>query len=63
MRPAAISQFALVGLSHAGLIRMGCSQLNIQRIDPLVAPGMAPSPHVHQLIGGVGIKEPDQRTG
>ncbi|KAK8123186.1 hypothetical protein PG984_011856 [Apiospora sp. TS-2023a] len=55
MRPAAISLLALVGPSQAGLIRMGCSQLNIQRIDPLVAPGQAPSSHVHQLIGGSSL--------
>ncbi|KAK8043323.1 hypothetical protein PG993_005753 [Apiospora rasikravindrae] len=52
MRPTATTLLALVGQSYAGLIRMGCSQLNIQRIDPLVTPGAAPSPHLHQLIGG-----------
>ncbi|KAK8062017.1 hypothetical protein PG994_008383 [Apiospora phragmitis] len=52
MRPTASALLALAGQSYAGLIRMGCSQLNIQRIDPLVTPGVAPSPHMHQLIGG-----------
>lgn len=43
---------ALVAPSHA-LIRFGCSQLVVDRIDPLVNPGLAPSPHLHQIIGGV----------
>lgn len=34
------------------LMRFGCSQLTIDRIDPLVNPGSLPSPHVHQVIGG-----------
>ncbi|KAF2740946.1 hypothetical protein EJ04DRAFT_111338 [Polyplosphaeria fusca] len=42
---------AFVAPSHA-LIRFGCSQLVVNRIDPLVNPGEAPSPHMHQIIGG-----------
>ncbi|KAI1860734.1 hypothetical protein JX265_008346 [Neoarthrinium moseri] len=42
---------ALAAPTHA-LIRMGCSQLVVQRLDPLVTPGQVPSPHVHQIIGG-----------
>ncbi|KAF2116814.1 hypothetical protein BDV96DRAFT_645218 [Lophiotrema nucula] len=42
---------ALVAPSHA-LIRFGCSQLTVDRIDPLVQPGQAPSTHLHQIIGG-----------
>lgn len=34
------------------MLRFGCSQLTIDRIDPLVNPGRAPSPHVHQIVGG-----------
>jgi len=30
------------------LMRFGCSQLTIDRIDPLVNPGSLPSPHMHQ---------------
>lgn len=41
----------LVAPSHA-LIRFGCSQLVVDRLDPLVNPGVAPSPHLHQIIGG-----------
>ncbi|KAF2851065.1 hypothetical protein T440DRAFT_449771 [Plenodomus tracheiphilus IPT5] len=35
-----------------GLIRFGCSQLVVDRLDPLVEPGNAPSAHLHQIIGG-----------
>ncbi|KAK3688900.1 hypothetical protein B0T22DRAFT_426911 [Podospora appendiculata] len=55
----------LAGLAHAApqttptrgpgdfsLIRFGCSQVVIDRIDPLVNPGVNPSPHVHQVVGG-----------
>lgn len=33
------------------LVRFHCSQLVIERLDPLVTPGMSPSPHVHQIVG------------
>ncbi|KAG9233530.1 hypothetical protein BJ875DRAFT_543701 [Amylocarpus encephaloides] len=42
---------ALIEPSQAAL-RFGCSTLSIQRIDPLVEPGNAPSAHVHQIVGG-----------
>jgi hypothetical protein len=34
------------------LMRFGCSQLSIDRVDPLVQPGSVPSVHMHQIIGG-----------
>lgn len=34
------------------LMRFGCSQLTLDRVDPLVNPGQLPSPHMHQIIGG-----------
>ena len=34
------------------LLRFACSQLVIERTDPLVNPGMNPSPHTHQIVGG-----------
>lgn len=43
---------ALFTLSSA-LIRFQCSQLVVQRLDPLVNPGQIPSAHVHQIVGGV----------
>ncbi|KAK3367942.1 hypothetical protein B0H63DRAFT_536081 [Podospora didyma] len=33
-------------------LRFGCSQLVVERTDPLVNPGMAPTPHMHQIVGG-----------
>ncbi|POS73024.1 hypothetical protein DHEL01_v208587 [Diaporthe helianthi] len=39
-------------LPSAALIRFGCSQLTVTRLDPLVNPGVNPSPHLHQIIGG-----------
>lgn len=44
---------AVVQLAAAQeLMRFGCSQLTIDRIDPLVNPGVVGSPHIHQIIGG-----------
>ncbi|KAI0508752.1 hypothetical protein F5B22DRAFT_649648 [Xylaria bambusicola] len=34
------------------MIRFSCSQLTIERLDPLVNPGVVMSPHVHQVVGG-----------
>jgi len=34
------------------LMRFGCSQLTLDRIDPLVNPGTIPATHMHQIIGG-----------
>ncbi|KAK7190507.1 WSC domain protein [Paraphaeosphaeria sporulosa] len=46
----------LVALAFASpisaLIRFQCSQLVVERLDPLVTPGQVPSPHVHQIVGG-----------
>ncbi|KAF3012661.1 hypothetical protein E8E14_011237 [Neopestalotiopsis sp. 37M] len=42
---------ALVAPVQAGL-RFGCSSLTIQRLDPVVEPGMNPSSHVHHIVGG-----------
>ncbi|KAI3319776.1 hypothetical protein HD806DRAFT_249690 [Xylariaceae sp. AK1471] len=39
-----------------GMIRFGCSQLVIERLDPLVNPGVVMSPHVHQVVGGNSFK-------
>ena len=34
------------GLNH---LRFGCSQITIERLDPLVNPGQFPTPHMHQV--------------
>lgn len=36
-------------------LRMGCSQLVIERIDPIVQPDVIPSSHTHQIVGGNGF--------
>ncbi|PMD33886.1 hypothetical protein L207DRAFT_498428 [Hyaloscypha variabilis F] len=34
------------------VLRFGCSQIVVERLDPLVNPDQNPSPHVHQVVGG-----------
>ncbi|KAF2249622.1 hypothetical protein BU26DRAFT_482269 [Trematosphaeria pertusa] len=34
------------------MLRFECSQLVVERLDPLVNPGLVPSPHLHQIVGG-----------
>lgn len=34
------------------MLRFQCSQLVVDRLDPLVNPGIIPSPHLHQIVGG-----------
>ena len=34
------------------MMRFSCSQLVIDRLDPLVNPGQVPSTHMHQIVGG-----------
>lgn len=51
---AVTTALGLVAPTNA-LLRFGCARLTIQRLDPLVTPGQNPSPHLHQIIGGVGV--------
>ncbi|KAH8906912.1 hypothetical protein BR93DRAFT_945151 [Coniochaeta sp. PMI_546] len=51
MHWSTLVSLALLGQSEA-LLRFGCSQLVVERLDPLVNPGLNPSPHLHQIIGG-----------
>ena len=41
------------GLNH---LRFGCSQITIERLDPLVNPGLVGTPHTHQVVGGDAFK-------
>ncbi|KAK3387896.1 hypothetical protein B0H63DRAFT_166271 [Podospora didyma] len=48
---------AAVGLLASGaaaqnMLRFACSQLVVDRIDPLVNPGQRYTPHLHQIVGG-----------
>jgi hypothetical protein len=36
----------------ASMLRFQCSRLVLDRIDPLVQPSVAPSAHLHQIVGG-----------
>jgi len=36
----------------AAMMRFACSQLTVERLDPLVNPGVVGSPHTHQIVGG-----------
>lgn len=33
-------------------LRFACSQLVVERADPLINSGMLPSAHMHQVVGG-----------
>ncbi|KAI0395143.1 hypothetical protein F5Y17DRAFT_474835 [Xylariaceae sp. FL0594] len=46
-----VTALVLVAPASA-LLRFPCSQLTVQRLDPLVNPGMNPSAHLHQIVGG-----------
>lgn len=46
------ASLALLAPSVHALLRFSCSQLVVERLDPLVFPGVTGSPHVHQIIGG-----------
>lgn len=41
-----------VGQARPPMMRFECSQLVVDRVDPLVNPGSVPSPHLHQIVGG-----------
>jgi hypothetical protein len=36
----------------ARMLRFACSQLVVERLDPLVSSGIIGSPHTHQVVGG-----------
>jgi len=57
MRATALTVVALAGTATAQgtaarMMRFACSQLVVERLDPLVNPGQVGTPHVHQIIGG-----------
>ncbi|KAK8048224.1 hypothetical protein PG994_009954 [Apiospora phragmitis] len=43
------------GGQRTTMLRFGCAQVVIDRLDPLVNPATIPSPHVHQIVGGNGF--------
>jgi hypothetical protein len=46
----ALSGAASAQVAH--MMRFACSQLTVERLDPLVNPGLVGTPHTHQIVGG-----------
>ncbi|CAG8959875.1 hypothetical protein HYFRA_00013147 [Hymenoscyphus fraxineus] len=51
MRLSTLTYLAFIATSSA-IVRFHCSQLVTERLDPLISPGLSPSSHVHQIVGG-----------
>jgi hypothetical protein len=59
------SVLAAAGLAQAQvahMMRFACSQLTVERLDPLVNPGLMGSPHTHQIVGGNSF-QPEMNPG
>jgi len=52
---AATALFAEHAAAQGNMLRFACSQLVVERTDPLVNPGMKFTPHLHQIVGGDGF--------
>jgi hypothetical protein len=59
MKVTVLYVLALLGVAEAQndtrgapMMRFACSQLTVERLDPLVNPGLLGSPHTHQIVGG-----------
>jgi hypothetical protein len=50
----ALSGAASAQVAH--MMRFACSQLTVERLDPLVNPGLVGTPHTHQIVGGNSFK-------
>ncbi|EMR67157.1 hypothetical protein UCREL1_5843 [Eutypa lata UCREL1] len=49
-------------IANAATLRFSCSQLVVERLDPLVNPGENPSPHLHQIVGGNAFNQTMDHT-
>ncbi|KAI0008744.1 hypothetical protein F4779DRAFT_419194 [Xylariaceae sp. FL0662B] len=49
---AAIPHHVSAQYATAAMMRFQCSRLVVERLDPLVSPGLIQSPHIHQVAGG-----------
>ncbi|KAK7697319.1 hypothetical protein SLS64_013667 [Diaporthe eres] len=47
---ALLAEYGYAQVGRMPMLRFSCSQLVVERLDPLVNPGMNPSPHVHQIV-------------
>jgi hypothetical protein len=59
MKVSTLHILAVLGVARAQndtrgapMMRFACSQLTVERLDPLVNPGLVGSPHTHQIVGG-----------
>ncbi|KAI3319799.1 hypothetical protein HD806DRAFT_508020 [Xylariaceae sp. AK1471] len=55
MQLTALAAAALLAQNAAAqfnMLRFACSQLVVDRVDPLVNPGQTYTPHLHQIVGG-----------
>ena len=48
----ALTALARDATAQNNMLRFACSQLVVERTDPLVHPGMKYTPHLHQIVGG-----------
>lgn len=48
---ALLAEHGAAQFQRMPMLRFSCSQLVVERLDPLVNPGLNPSPHVHQIVG------------
>ncbi|KAK4221360.1 hypothetical protein QBC38DRAFT_513610 [Podospora fimiseda] len=46
-----LSLLSLAAVPTIAVVRFHCSELVVERLDPLVNPGSIPSSHVHQIVG------------
>ncbi|KLU90340.1 hypothetical protein MAPG_09303 [Magnaporthiopsis poae ATCC 64411] len=51
----AVPQFTGGPYTGMTMLRFGCTNVVIDRLDPLVNPGVRGSPHLHQIVGGDGF--------
>ncbi|KAF1834181.1 hypothetical protein BDW02DRAFT_347899 [Decorospora gaudefroyi] len=49
---AAVAALAGNAAAQFNMLRFACSQLVVERTDPLVNPGQFYTPHLHQIVGG-----------
>jgi len=49
---AAVALLAENAAAQFNMLRFACSQLVVERTDPIVNPGMLYTPHLHQIVGG-----------
>ncbi len=54
MQLISVAAVALLAQNAAAqnMLRFACSQLVVDRVDPIVNPGIRYTPHLHQIVGG-----------